>query len=88
MDQQTATKLVTLLDAIEEEAWKFFSESAEAHTLWEAVKEVRVLVSGQVKGRECGNPECSTTVVTSTKGRPAMYCGDKCRYRAAYLRTH
>ncbi|MGW3024786.1 hypothetical protein [Streptomyces sp. NPDC001221] len=86
MNQATATEIVRLLDQAEEMAWPLIPKDDSAAELWDTIQQIKVLVSGQVKGRDCGNPECSQTVVTSATGRPAKYCGDPCRFRAAYLR--
>ncbi|MFD4626478.1 hypothetical protein [Streptomyces sp. NPDC058475] len=86
MNQATATEIVRLLDQAEEMSWALIAKDESAAELWDAVQKIKVLVSGQVKGRDCENPGCSGTVVISATGRPAKYCSDPCRFRAAYLR--
>lgn len=34
----------------------------------------------------CAGPECVNPVQDKGIGRPAMYCSDRCKYRAAYAR--
>lgn len=88
MNQATATEIVRLLDQAEEMTWPLVTKDASAAELWDTILQIKVLVSGQVKGRDCENPDCSETVVISATGRPAKYCSDACRFRAAYLRRH
>ncbi|MFG2682590.1 hypothetical protein [Streptomyces sp. NPDC048392] len=34
----------------------------------------------------CAGPDCVTPVEDKGIGRPALYCSDRCKYRAAYAR--
>jgi hypothetical protein len=86
MNQATATELVRLLTQAETMSWEMMGASDAAAELWDTIQKAKILVSGQVKGRDCENPECSETVVISSTGRPAKYCSDPCRFRAAHLR--
>ncbi|MFG2125883.1 hypothetical protein [Streptomyces sp. NPDC048710] len=86
MNQETATEIVRLLHQAEEISWTLVPKDDSAAELWDTIQKIKVLVSGQVKGRDCENPDCSGTVVISATGRPAKYCSDACRFRAAYLR--
>jgi hypothetical protein len=86
MDKATATEIVKLLDRAETMSWELMAKDDTVSELWDTIQSIKVLVSGQVKGRDCENPGCSETVVISATGRPAKYCSDGCRFRAAYLR--
>ncbi|MFE0383330.1 hypothetical protein ACFW1F_04460 [Streptomyces bungoensis] len=86
MNQATAAEIVRLLDQAETMSWNLIPKADSATELWDTIQRVKVLVSGQVKGRDCGNADCSNVVVISSTGRPAKYCSDACRFRAAYLR--
>ncbi|MFF4960570.1 hypothetical protein ACFY2Z_26575 [Streptomyces sp. NPDC001222] len=88
MDRATAIEINRLLDQAETMSWALLSKDDSVTELWDTILQIKVLVSGQVKGRDCGNSDCSQTVVTSATGRPAKYCSDACRFRAAYLRRH
>ncbi len=53
-----------------------FAHQATAHALQ--------LAEALQKGEPCAGPDCDATVEYKGVGRPARYCGKRCRDRAAY----
>lgn len=58
-----------------------------AHEVYAATLEALELINAVLfPAGGCAGPECSNTVPDKGIGRPALYCGPRCKDRAAYMR--